>query len=211
MQVLILSDDLLKEELSGTTETKENIVWVNSITDFDTYKDADVFVDLLFEHTTERIALLQQLLPKPVIINSVLDTLLETNTSFIRIGGWPTFLGSGVIEASCLEEDIKPKVEEVFQLFRKKIQWLPDEPGFVTPRVISTIINEAFFALAEGISTMDEIDTAMKLGTAYPYGPFTWSRHIGLQNIATLLHKLSMQHKRYTPSDLLVQQTDQGI
>ncbi len=75
--------------------------------------------------------------------------------------------------------------------FGRRVEWLPDEPGFVTPRVISMIINEAYFAFAEGVSTPEEIDTAMKLGTNYPYGPIEWGNRIGLQNVVRLLKKLA--------------------
>jgi 3-hydroxybutyryl-CoA dehydrogenase len=74
---------------------------------------------------------------------------------------------------------------------------VPDEIGFITPRVVSMIINEAFIALKEGVSTKGEIDTAMKLGTNYPYGPFEWAEKIGVEKIKSLLDKLSMQEKRY--------------
>jgi 3-hydroxybutyryl-CoA dehydrogenase len=155
--------------------------------------------------------LLSALLPKPVVINSVIDILAETNPSFIRIAGWPTFLRGEIIEGSCLTENLKKKAEDLFHQFGKRIQWLPDERGFITPRVISMIINEAYFSLAEGISTAEEIDIAMKLGTAYPYGPFEWGNKIGLQNIATLLNRLSITQKRYTPAGLLVQETNKAI
>ena len=65
------------------------------------------------------------------------------------------------------------------------------------------IINEAFFALGEGVSTMEEINLAMKLGTNCPYGPFEWEEKIGLQNIYRLLHKLSATDKRYSIAPLL--------
>jgi 3-hydroxybutyryl-CoA dehydrogenase len=70
---------------------------------------------------------------------------------------------------------------------------------------------QAFIALGEGVSTIEEINTAMKLGTAYPYGPFEWVEKIGVQNIVTLLHKLSKTQFRYTPSELLVQETNKAI
>ena len=65
------------------------------------------------------------------------------------------------------------------------------------------IINEGYFALQNNVSTKEEIDIAMKLGTNYPYGPFEWSKKIGLKNIYALLQKLSITDKRYTPSSLL--------
>ncbi len=88
---------------------------------------------------------------------------------------------------------------------------MSDIPGFITPRVISMIINEAYFALAQGVSTPEEIDKAMKLGTAYPYGPLEWATRIGLQNIVTLLQKLSVAQSRYAPCELLVQETNKAI
>ena len=46
----------------------------------------------------------------------------------------------------------------------------------------------------------------MRLGTNYPYGPFEWSKKIGLKNIATLLTELSLTEKRYHPADLLLKE-----
>jgi 3-hydroxybutyryl-CoA dehydrogenase len=68
------------------------------------------------------------------------------------------------------------------------------------------IINEAYFALEENVSTKEEIDIAMKLGTNYPYGPFEWCKKIGLKNIAALLAELSQTEKRYQPARLLLKE-----
>ncbi len=65
------------------------------------------------------------------------------------------------------------------------------------------IINEAYFALQDEVSSKDEIDTAMKLGTNYPHGPFEWSKKIGLKNIYGLLSKLVETNNRYEPAGLL--------
>ena len=73
----------------------------------------------------------------------------------------------------------------------------------ITPRVIAMIINEAYFTLQAGVSTKEEIDTAMKLGTNYPYGPFEWADKIGLNRIKTLLQTLSKTDTRYLPAENL--------
>jgi 3-hydroxybutyryl-CoA dehydrogenase len=52
---------------------------------------------------------------------------------------------------------------------------------------------------------MEEIDTAMKLGTNYPYGPFEWGQRIGLTRIVSLLNVLSMTNARYKPANSLQQ------
>jgi 3-hydroxybutyryl-CoA dehydrogenase len=209
MQVVVLASGLQKAELA--MDGAVDIVWVEDEKDFLHYPSAEAFVDLEYFNTPERNNLLTGLLPKVVIVNSVTDTLQATNPAFVRINGWPTFLSSPVIEAACNNEETKAKAETVFSLFQKKLQWLPDEPGFITARVVSMIVNEAYLSLGEGVSTEEEINTAMKLGTAYPYGPFEWAQKIGLQNIATLLQTLSIAQHRYTPAELLVQETNKAI
>lgn len=203
MPIIICGNEAIKQELNTPSQ---EVIWTNDIQQFHRYPQADVYIDMLFDNTIERISLLQSLLPKPVIINSVLYTLAETNTAFIRINGWPTFLQADIIEASGSNKPQKKDIQHLFQSFNKEVEWLPDEPGFITPRMISMIINEAYFTLSEGVSTKTEIDIAMKLGTAYPYGPFEWSEKIGLQHIAVLLLKLSQQQKRYMPCQLLLQE-----
>lgn len=203
MQVVVLAHEWQKSEWK---DRLENVFWISDAGEFSSHASAGAFVDLAFEPTTERIALLQTLLPKPVLINSVSETLPETDLGFIRFNGWNTFLSSPVWEAACSSEEAKQKGEAVFALLRKTPEWLPDAPGFVTPRVVSAIINEAFLALEEGVSTKEEINTAMMLGTAYPYGPFEWGEKIGLATIARLLQKMGQSQSRYTPAPLLAKE-----
>jgi 3-hydroxybutyryl-CoA dehydrogenase len=209
MQVIVLASDIQKAELA--MNNGEDIIWIEDEQEFLQYSSADAYLDLKYRNTPQRNALLMQLLPRPVIINSVTDTLQEINASFIRINGWTTFLSSPVIEAACHNEAARNKAEETFSFFNKQLEWLPDDPGFIAARVVSMIINEAYIALAEGVSTKEEINTAMKLGTAYPYGPFEWAEKIGMQNIVTLLQKLSRTQPRYTPAELLVQEINRAI
>ncbi|HTM92713.1 MAG TPA: 3-hydroxyacyl-CoA dehydrogenase family protein [Flavisolibacter sp.] len=188
MQVVVLTNDILKGELLSDASLQEEIIWIENLHQINEHPYADVFVDLLFD--TAHITMLQSLLPKTVIINSVEKILSEIDPSFVRINAWPGFLKSSTIEASSLNDNNKQIAQKVFTLFEKKLEWLPDESGFVTPRVISMIINEAFIALKEGVSTREEIDTAMKLGTNYPYGPFEWAEKIGMERVHSLLVRL---------------------
>ena len=52
------------------------------------------------------------------------------------------------------------------------------------------IINEAYYTLQEGTASRADIDTAMKLGTNYPFGPFEWSKRIGIKTIVKLLDNI---------------------
>lgn len=205
MQVIVLATEEQKAELA---ENKGGITWIDDVSALAAYSTADAVIDLQFEPTSERISILAQMLPKPVIINSVAHTLQETHPHFIRTNGWHTFLSSPVWEAACPDEERRQKAAAAFQFLGKKPEWLPDTPGFVTARVVSMIVNEAYLALEEGVSTKDEMNTAMKLGTAYPYGPFEWASKIGVQNIVHLLEQLAKQNTRYTPAPLLRQETE---
>ena len=205
MQIVVFANASQKDELTSGLSAVAKVVFINDESKFLLHPEADAFIDLQFTNSRSRIALLAQLLPKPVVINSVVDTLEETNEAFVRINGWNTFLSSAFLEAACRHEETRSRAAEVFMCFGKQLQWLNDEPGFITARVVSMIVNEAFVALSEGVSTKDEINTAMKLGTAYPYGPFEWAEKIGSTNIAALLQKLSESQVRYAPSPLLVQ------
>ncbi len=68
------------------------------------------------------------------------------------------------------------------------------------------IINEAYYALGDGVSSKADIDIAMKLGTGYPYGPFEWSQLIGLKNINELLLQLMKLDKKYSPAPALTKE-----
>src|SRR5689334_4304449 len=101
MQLVILANELLKEELLSNVENpKIDLTWIQSANDFREYNGADAFLDLLFENTQQRIDLLSELASGSVIINSVSTTLRKINRSFVRINAWPGFLNRTVVEAS---------------------------------------------------------------------------------------------------------------
>jgi 3-hydroxybutyryl-CoA dehydrogenase len=166
----------------------------------------DACIDLLFENTADRITKLEQLNAGITIVNAVLHPLAELPANYIRMNGWNTFLKRPIIEATCQINFPKEIADQVFAYLNKKTEWVPDIAGFITARVVASIINEAYFALQEQVSTKEEVDTAMKLGTNYPYGPFEWSEKIGLKNIFNLLSRLANEQRRYEPAELLTQE-----
>ena len=87
-----------------------------------------------------------------------------------------------------------------------------DFPGFIVNRILIPMLNEACFALTEGLATAEDIDTAMKLGTNQPMGPLQLADFIGLDTvlyIAEVLHK-GLGDDKYRPSPLLRQYVDAG-
>jgi 3-hydroxybutyryl-CoA dehydrogenase len=212
MNIAVITNDDLKQEL--LSQGLQDNITVQYTEELPAVGDADCYIDLLFEPTEDRINKLQELQPALIIVNSVVAASTGLPANFIRINGWTTFLKRPIVEASSDNDEsdsyrMKNKTENIFSYFGKKIEWVPGIDGFVTARVISMIINEAYFALDEKVSSKAEIDTAMKLGTNYPFGPFEWSQKIGLKNIYQLLESLSKNNSRYQPSDLLKQEAIQ--
>ena len=204
MKVAIIADDALKKE--WLEHGMQNTVLTEWSAEPFAVEGAGAYVDLLFYPDAERTNKLKSLQPAMIIVNSVITTLEDLPENFIRINGWPGFLSRPVVEAGVVNHELKTPAEKIFALFNKTTRWVPDVPGFAAARVICTIINEAYFALEEKVSTKEEMDMAMKLGTNYPYGPFEWGKKMGLKNVYDLLTCLSMKHSRYTPAPLLIKE-----
>lgn len=204
MQIVVVADNDLQEELLAQgLQDNATIEWTTTIPDTTT---ADYIIDLLFENNAQRIESLQKLQTKFFIVNAVSTTLERLPENFIRINGWPGFLQRSIIEAAAANEPLKAEGEKIFSCFNRSTEWVPDKAGFVTATIISMIINEAYFAAGEQVSSKEEIDTAMKLGTNYPFGPFEWGKKIGLHNIYELLTSLSQNNVRYQPAELLARE-----
>ncbi|HMK17870.1 MAG TPA: 3-hydroxyacyl-CoA dehydrogenase family protein [Chitinophagaceae bacterium] len=207
MRLVVLTNEQLKEELlSNGVSDYCKIDWINSPKVLLSHTDADAVIDLLFEYNGYDVSHLNNYLTKPVFVNSMNKTIVEIGLPFIRINAWPGFLKRNIAEVSIADEVNKNKAEKILSLLNRKAEWVPDVKGFISPRVVSMIINEAYFTLEENVSTKGEIDVAMKLGTNYPYGPFEWSEKIVLKNIAALLTELSITEKRYQPASLLLKE-----
>ena len=145
----------------------------------------------------------------PVFINSVAHTLIEKNMPqhVVRINGWNGFLERDTWEiAGTISDDH----EKILKVLNKKYIAVADEPGLVSARILAMIINEAYFARQDKVSTEKSIDIAMKLGTNYPFGPFEWKDKIGANNILTLLNKLQQSDTRYCPSTLLIEEANRS-
>lgn len=139
----------------------------------------------------------------PILLGSVIFTLKElatdTQLPIARFNHWPTFINRNCIEFAVVDNHVE-KFQQLFQTLNIPALRTEDEPGFVSARTVSMIVNEAFLAREEGVSTESEIDTAMKSGTSYPFGPFEWCNKIGVDRIIRLLQKLAEKENRYQPA-----------
>ncbi len=168
--------------------------------------EADAYFYLLGEETLEKNKEILANLGKPVFVHAIITTLDKLPKNVVRINGWPGFLNASSLEIAAADQN-KTMIAEVLNAMGWDYNFVPDLVGMITPRTIAMIVNEAYFALEEKVSTKHEVDTAMKLGTGYPYGPFEWSEKIGLNNIYQLLENLLQHDSRYQPSALLTKET----
>ena len=201
MHIVIRATQQQKEELAHRNVNSTVVIdWLTENEDLQHKPDA--FFDLSFNDAN--IGANNFTDNSIVFANAVNGTCAEINKkNYVRINAWAGFLNCSIIEIACNNEQCRQRAEEVLNALNWKFTWAPDDYGFIAPRIIAMIINEAYYALEENISTKEQIDTAMKLGTNYPYGPFEWSEKIGIEKIYFLLEKLSAKNKRYTIAALL--------
>ncbi len=193
MEIVVLAEDRIYDFLQTTGK---DVIWTFTDTtdSFFANKNGDAYFDLR-ENASEDY----NSITKPVFINSMVATLAENkhNKNILRINGWPGFIENDLWE---IAGQVSAEAEKVLQQLHKKYITVPDDSGFVSARIIAMIINEAYYAKDEAVSTESDIDIAMKLGTNYPYGPFEWCNKIGVQQVYALLQKLSLTDERFLPS-----------
>jgi 3-hydroxybutyryl-CoA dehydrogenase len=202
MKIVIISDNAIPVLFPVSAA---DCIHVRTIKDLAEHQDADLYIDLDFTIDPARLSALSLLLPSLVIVNAVTSTIAELGYPFIRINGWPGFLEREIHELAAPDEETAGKITAVYESLGRSCRIVPDTPGLITARILATIINEAWYTWEQGVSTKEEIDTAMKLGTNYPLGPFEWSERIGITPISLLLAALSKTDPGYAPANSLQQ------
>ena len=126
----------------------------------------------------------------------------------IGIGLYDTFSNAKMIEIAptkITDADVLKNAESFFNSIGLKYSIVPDKAGLVFPRTLAMIINEAAQVYSEQIASKEDIDTAMRLGTNYPYGPLEWTERLGVDLVYNILSTMQSEfgEDRYKPHTIL--------
>jgi 3-hydroxybutyryl-CoA dehydrogenase len=180
------------------------------INELDSY---DVIFDLDFDDSPEQIQHYAELKRKLVIVGSVKVQLEELyaelgarpTCTIIGMNALPTFIDRPLLECCATNEIDQVVAQEKLKELGLETRFVKSRVGLVTPRIVCMIINEAYYTVQEGTACRTDIDLGMKLGTAYPKGPFEWSEEIGIDHVYETLEALYQDTKdeRYKICPLL--------
>ncbi len=194
--------------------------------DLEGLSQADVVIEAIVEDEAQKIQLFQALdsLLKP-------EAILASNTSSISITRLATatrrpdqvigmhFMNPvplmrlvEIIRGAQTSDATYQTIQELGQKLGKVTVMSHDYPGFISNRILMPMINEAIFALFEGIGSAEDIDTVMKLGMNHPMGPLQLADFIGLDTCLAILNVLydGFRDPKYRPCPLLVQKVNAG-
>ena len=180
--------------------------------------------DVVIEAAPENLALKQVLFGELDAICKP-ETILASNTSSISLTALaaatkrpeqiigmhfmnpvPLMALVEVIRAQQSSDATTQTIRTLAEQFGKTVVTSQDYPGFLSNRILMPMLNEAMFALFEGVGSIEDIDTTFKLGMRHPMGPLQLADFIGLDTCLSILNVLyeGFKDSKYRPCPLLV-------
>lgn len=219
-------DRFIKKEMMKEEDKRNLLSRIKTTTKMDGFKDAQVVVEAATENLDLKLKIFADLdkATSP-------ETILCSNTSSISITKIASVTSKpqnvvgmhfmNPVPLMKLVEGIKGlqtsdeafnSVKALAEKMGKTFVVSRDMPGFIVNRILMPMINEAAYALYEGIAEVEAIDSAMKLGTNQPMGPLTLADFIGLDTCLAIMNVLhtEMGDTKYRPCPLLKKYVEAG-
>ncbi len=220
-----LSKDVSKEKISAT-QMQETLDRLTPVADLQGLKDCELVIEAVSENESLKLSLFKQLdeVCAPTAI-------LASNTSSIPItriaaatkrpsqvigmhfmNPVPVMKLVEIINGLATSDETYQATKAMAEKLGKTTVLSRDMSGFIVNRVLMPMINEAVYALYEGIGTKEDIDQGMKLGTNQPMGPLTLADFIGLDTCLAIMEVLhqGLGDSKYRPCPLLRQYVEAG-
>lgn len=215
MKILVIADEPQQSELLKKLGQGHKVDVFNEegFYDLENYSGYDAIFDLNIDSHTEELQEYANVRNAIIIVSGVKSSLaelvymeeFEEDINLIGINDLPGFINREKAEISLLNEGDVIKVIAFFKSLNWPALIVKDRVGMVTPRIVLMIINEASYTLQEGTASIEDIDSSMKLGTNYPFGPFEWCDKIGIANVYETLEAIyhDTHDERYKVCPLL--------
>ncbi|MGR4870522.1 3-hydroxybutyryl-CoA dehydrogenase [Variovorax sp. LARHSF232] len=219
-------DRLVKKEKLTTEQKSAALALIKGSTQYEDLKEAQLVIEAATENHALKLKILQQidtmLAPEVIIASntsSISITKLAASTSrpdrFIGMHFFnpvPMMALVEIIRGYLTSDETHDKVQDLSERLGKSPITVKNAPGFVVNRILVPMINEAFFVLAEGVATAEDIDAGMKLGCNQPIGPLALADMIGLDVCLAVMEVFLEEFgdSKYRPCPLLKEMVAAG-
>ena len=216
----------VRKKMIDQTACDDALARIKTGAGVDDLKDADLVIEAAAEDEEIKKAIFASL--KGVIKP---DAIICTNTSSISVTRLAAstdrpglFMGMHfmnpvpmmelveLVRGIATDEETYEQVRKVAVKMGKKTAMAEDFPAFIVNRILLPMINEAIYALYEGVGTVESIDTAMRLGAHHPMGPLQLADFIGLDTCHAIMQVLyeGLADSKYRPCPLLAKYVEAG-